>query len=110
MKLLFDQNLSPRLVSLLADVYPDSHHVSQLQLSTANDRDVWLFARENNFLIVSKDADFGDLSLLYGFPPKIIWIRRGNCTTQSIAEILRQNQGAIANLNENPHSGILALL
>lgn len=70
MKLLFDQNLSPRLVNALADLYPQSSHVSLVELADAADRDVWIFAKKHDFTIVSKDADFGDLSLLYGFPPQ----------------------------------------
>jgi predicted nuclease of predicted toxin-antitoxin system len=110
MKLLFDQNLSPRLVNMLADLYPQSSHVSLVELDEVVDRDVWVFAQKYDFTIVSKDADFGDLSLLYGFPPKVIWIRRGNCSTKSIEQILRQNHPAIQSLQENPNSGILALL
>ncbi|MFB2979897.1 DUF5615 family PIN-like protein [Microseira sp. BLCC-F43] len=77
--LLFDQNLSPRLVDRLADIYPGSVHVDAIGLPTAPDREVWEFARQYDYIIVTKDADFSELSLLLGFPPKVIWIRRGNC-------------------------------
>jgi len=79
--LLFDQNLSPRLVTRLTDVYPNSLHVDTLGLGTSSDRDVWEYARLNAFIIVTKDADFSELSVLLGTPPKVIWIRRGNCYT-----------------------------
>jgi predicted nuclease of predicted toxin-antitoxin system len=66
MKLLFDQNLSPRLVTRLADLFPDSDHVYPLGLDQALDIEVWNYARDNDFILVSKDADFGEMSLLHG--------------------------------------------
>ena len=81
MKLLFDHNLSPSLVNRLRDLYPDSNHVYRLGFDQLPDREIWEYGKRDNFLIVTKDADFSDLSLLRGFPPKIIWIRRGNCKT-----------------------------
>ena len=89
MKLLFDQNLSPRLVSRLADIYPDSSHLFNLNLDTAADFLVWEYARDNDYTIVTKDSDFSELILLRGFPPKVIWIRIGNCTTNSIESLIR---------------------
>jgi len=107
--LLFDQNLSPRLVNRLADLYPTSTHVSTVGLGDAFDRQVWEHARQHECIIVTKDADFSELSLLFGFPPKVIWIRRGNCSTHDIEELIRQNKEAIADLVENPDNGILML-
>jgi len=107
--LLFDQNLSPRLIDLLNDLYPNSNHVSKVGLETALDKDVWNYARDNDYISVTKDADFSDLSSLYGFPPKVIWIRRGNCTTQDIADILRDKYDAIKSFSDDPENGILTL-
>lgn len=70
--LLFDQNLSPRLVKRLADLYPDSTHVDTLGFGSSSDREIWDFARINDYVIVTKDADFGELSVLRGVPPKVI--------------------------------------
>ena len=92
MKLLFDQNLSPGLVQLLADVYPNSTHVLDTALDKAEDLDVWTFAREHGFTIVSKDGDFRQLSFLLGAPPKVIWVRLGNCTTRDIETALRSSR------------------
>ena len=89
MKLLFDQNLSPRLVKRLADLYPDSNHVYHVGVDRASDEVTRDFARRENFVIVTKDSDFSDLCTLLGFPPKVIWIRRGNCSTADIESILR---------------------
>ena len=85
MKLLFDQNLSPRLVTMLVDLFPGSEHVQSVGLGEAADASVWEFARNNAFVIVTKDVDFSDRSALAGHPPKIIWIRLGNCSTAEIA-------------------------
>jgi predicted nuclease of predicted toxin-antitoxin system len=107
--LLFDQNLSPRLINLLADIYPASAHVEGIGLPTAGDREVWDYARQHDCIVVTKDADFSELSLLLGFPPKVIWIRRGNCSTRDIEGLLRENYGAIALLSDTPNSGIISL-
>ncbi len=109
MKLLFDQNLSPRLVANLADLFPSSAHVEVVGLGKEIDRLVWEYAKKNEYVIVSKDADFSELGSLLGFPPKIIWLRKGNCTTQLIENILRQNHSAIERLVSSPDAGILML-
>ncbi|HEV2177560.1 MAG TPA: DUF5615 family PIN-like protein [Terriglobia bacterium] len=109
MKLLFDQNLSPELVERLADLYPGSTHVFRLGLDRALDLSVWNAARDHGFAIVSQDADFSDLSALFGFPPKVIWIRRGNCATREIEAILRLHYDSVAGVGENPNLGILVL-
>jgi predicted nuclease of predicted toxin-antitoxin system len=109
MKLLLDQNLSPRLVSRLADLYPDSQHVSFLGLDQADDRAVWEYANQNDFTVVTRDSDFSELSVLRGFPPKVVWIRRGNCSTNQIEELLRSHNEEILQFNENLSLGVLAL-
>ena len=108
-KLLFDQNLSPKLVERLADLHPNSDHLDLLDLGTADDALVWEYARRNGFVVVTKDADFADLSVLRGFPPKIVWIRRGNCSTNDIEKILRHHYTAIEDLVSHSDSGILTL-
>ena len=110
MKLLFDENLSPRLVLQLADVFPGSAHVHALGLGSASDEAVWRYAREHGFTLVSKDADFYELSLLRGPPPKIVWIRRGNCSTAQIATLLRAHAEHIAGLTDDPETTCLALI
>ena len=77
MKLLLDDNLSPRLVETLADLFPGSVHVHEVGLGGAEDAAVWAFTRTNSFTIVSKDSDFMDRSILEGCPPKVIWVRLG---------------------------------
>jgi predicted nuclease of predicted toxin-antitoxin system len=109
-KLLFDQNLSPRLVQLLSDIYPDSAHVYAIGLDRASDTVLWNYAREHGFTLVTQDADFSEMSEAMGFPPKVIWIRRGNCSTSEIEFTLRMHLDAIISLDEDPAAGILTVL
>lgn len=109
MKLLFDENLSPRLVDALADVFPGSAHVHGAGLGSATDDAVWHHAREQGFTLVSKDADFYELSLLRGEPPKVVWIRRGNCSTTQIERLLRAHAERIVALLADPEATCLAL-
>jgi predicted nuclease of predicted toxin-antitoxin system len=95
MKLIFDQNLSPRLPRLLGDLYPDSVHVRDVGLRDSSDTEIWEYAKQNDFVIVSKDSDFQLRSLLYGHPPKFIWLRVGNCPVKLIEELLRKHSVAI---------------
>jgi predicted nuclease of predicted toxin-antitoxin system len=109
MKLLFDHNLSPRLVDRLADLFPESTHIYTLGMDRAEDRDVWIYAQSNDFTIVTRDSDYNELLVLRGFPPKIVWIRRGNCCTAVIEEILRSHVTDIQALAIDPNLGILTL-
>ena len=102
MKLLFDQNLSPHLVTRLLDLYPDSVHVSTVGLEAETDRAIWLFARDNGLTIVSKDSDLSEMGVIDSFPPSLVWIRRGNCSTN-------ENVDALAQLEELDPGGILVL-
>ena len=92
MKLLFDQNISFRLVKRIADVFPEAKQVRSLGLENSDDREIWSFAKINGYAIVTFDADFYDFSLIWGHPPKIIWIHTGNKTTEEIEFILRNHQ------------------
>jgi len=95
LKLLFDQNLSRKLPAQLGDIYPESRHVIDLGLSQASDSDIWQYAKENDLSLVSKDTDFQQRSLLYGSPPKFIWLRVGNCSTAHIESLLRRSSPII---------------
>lgn len=109
MKLLFDQNLSFRLVNFIADLFPESSHVSRHDLESSSDFEVWEFARRNDFAVVSKDSDMNEFGMIHGFPPYIVWIRRGNCSTDGVAEILRENASAILDLPNAEGGGIIEL-
>src|SRR3954447_22263376 len=109
MKLLFDQNLAPSLVGHLRDLFPGSEHVFESNLGNASDIAMWQYARDNDFVLVSKDADFVELSTLRGYPPKVIWLRLGNCVTQDIHDAIRTNSIAITDLSRDRERGVLAL-
>lgn len=109
MKLLFDQNLSRKLVNRLADIFPDASHVHFHRFSEASDREIWEFAKVQGFCIVTQDADFAEKSRLYGSPPKVIWLRCGNATTTQVEAILRLGAEAIQELINNPNLNCLEL-
>ena len=109
MKLLFDENLSPKLPRLLADLFPDSLHVRDVGMKATADPIVWDYAKDNDFAIFSKDADMHDLSLLFGTPPKVIWIRLGNCSTSQAENLLRREFDVIKLFYEDEYISLLAL-
>jgi len=98
LKLLFDQNLSRKLVTRLADIFPDASHVQFHALTDADDSEIWEFAKIEGFCIVTQDADFAERSRLYGSPPKVIWLRCGNTPTSNVEAILRSGAEAIQEL------------
>jgi predicted nuclease of predicted toxin-antitoxin system len=108
-KLLFDQNLSHKLVRLLADLFPGSVHVRTVGLKTAGDPLVWEYAKNNDLMIVSKDSDFHQRSFLYGFPPKVIWVRLGNCSTADVERVLRTNFDIIKVFYEDKYVSFLSI-
>ena len=109
MKLLFDENLSPKLVTRLATEFPESVHVSRVGLDQADDETVWAFARENAVTIVTKDADFQEISLRLGMPPKVVWLRRGNCSVDETVAMLRDNVDGIRAFNADSRSAVLVI-
>ncbi len=90
MKLLFDENLSPKLPNRLRDLFPNSLHVRDVGMKATIDPMVWDYAKDNDLTIVSKDADMHDLSLVLGNPPQVIWLRLGNCWTLQVENLLRR--------------------
>lgn len=110
MKLLLDENLSPRLVGALADVYPGSVHVRHAGLESADDAAVWAYARAHQLTVVSKDSDFHQRALLFGPPPRVVWIRRGNCSTREVERILRDHRADLEGLADDPATAVLVLV
>lgn len=109
MKLIFDQNLSSELVQRLTDLFHGSTHVKSLGMMQADDGVIWTFARENEFVIVSKDADFQQRSLVLGAPPKVVWLRVGNCPTEQIARLLRNHSVELHTFETDPEQSLLIL-
>jgi len=95
MKLLFDQNISFRIIKRIIDLFPDSKQVRELGLENSTDTEIFDFAKRNGFAIVTFDSDFCDLSIIRGFPPQIIWIRTGNTTTINLEILLRKKSDLI---------------
>jgi len=106
---LFDQNLSHRLVRSLADIFPHSNHVRYVGLSRADDDAVWLYAAAQGFTIISKDSDFHQLSFVRGHPPKVVWIRRGNSSTDEIESLLRQHEADLRAFERDADASFLVL-
>ena len=93
----------------LADLFPDSAHVRELGMMRASDREIWNHAKEAGFVIVSKDNDFQQMSFLFGAPPQVIWIRRGNCSVRETSTILRSNSVRIHEFESDPVASYLVL-
>ena len=108
-RFLLDENLSPRLISGLADVFPGSVHVRDVQLKGKSDEQIWSFAASNDYTIVTKDDDFRALSLLRGAPPKVIWLVVGNTSTAEILGILLAHSSAIDTFINEPLTSLLTL-
>jgi predicted nuclease of predicted toxin-antitoxin system len=109
MSLLFDQNLSRRLVALLAAEYPGSEHVESASLLGADDLTVWHYAAANGLMVVSKDSDFRHLALVHGPPPKVIWLRVGNGPTSVVEALLRTRLADVQAFAADPALAMLAL-
>jgi predicted nuclease of predicted toxin-antitoxin system len=109
MKLLFDQNLSPKLVNRLADLFPGCSHVQSVGLDSADDDQVWEHARLNGLAIVTKDEDYNNLSVVRGSPPKVIWLQLGNCTTVQVEAVFRARFTDIEAFEKDPSVGTLVL-
>ncbi|MBK7766791.1 MAG: DUF5615 family PIN-like protein [Sulfuritalea sp.] len=92
MKLLLDENLSRRLVPLLQSDFPQSTQVALVGLERADDRTIWRYAKENGYTIVSRDADFEELSAIHGAPPPVIWIRIPNHGRSAVLKLLLKHR------------------
>ena len=110
MKLLFDQNISYRLVNQIQVAFPSCGQVRELGLENATDIEIWEYAKENEYAIVTFDADFYEISQYRGHPPKIIWIRTGNITMKNLAVMLTERKDEINNFLEREEYGELACL
>jgi predicted nuclease of predicted toxin-antitoxin system len=110
MKLLFDQNISFRIVGKIESLFPGSEQTKKLNLDKSSDITIWEYAKRNNFCIITFDSDFIDISVLKGFPPKIIWLRMGNTSTNTIAQFLIDNESVINDFLISPDSAYLELI
>ena len=109
MRFLYDQNLSYRLVVELKDLYADSVHVRDVDMEESDDSDIWNYAARNDYTIVSKDSDFHQQSFLRGHPPKVVWVRVGNCSTNAIISLLRLHHDAVLKFEQDETVSFLTL-
>lgn len=109
MRLLFDEQLSARLCSLLAEPYPESLHVRQMGLGGAADEAVWRAAAEHGCLLVTKDEDFHRLAVLRGAPPQVVWLRIGNASTDDVARLLRERREDMLRFASQEEASFLAI-
>jgi predicted nuclease of predicted toxin-antitoxin system len=110
MKLLLDANLPPQSAKRLQDVYPESQHVRSVSLRNADDTAIWNYAKREGFTIVSKDSDFYDRSILLGFPPKVIWLKLGNCTAARLEDVLRESYRQIQSFQADTDTSFLMIV
>jgi predicted nuclease of predicted toxin-antitoxin system len=110
MKLLFDQNSSYRITKKLQRYFSDCHHVSDCGLNDHEDSEIWQYAQDNNYAIVTFDSDYFDISLINGHPPKVIWIRTGNLSTNEIVQLLIENKETVSAFLDNDEQKDLACL
>jgi predicted nuclease of predicted toxin-antitoxin system len=109
MKLLFDRNLSFKLPRLVPDLLPRSTQVGSIGLDTAEDSEIWEYAREHGYVMVTQDGDFSNLSALRGYPPKVVWLRCGNCPTRKVEQLLRRHHARIGRFLDDPLVGFLEI-
>lgn len=96
MKLLFDQNISRKIILKLKNHFPESERVVDLGLENSSDKKIWEYAKSNDLIIVTFDADFYNFSIVWGFPPKIIWKRSFNQTTSFVEQLLIEYHSSIS--------------
>jgi len=108
-KLLFDENLSPRLIELLAAEFPDRTHVERLGMRGASDAAIWAHALDHGFVNVSKDNDFRQYAFLCGPPPKMLCLAVGNAGTAAIARLLASRVGVMQRFDQAPEQSLLVV-
>ena len=104
-KLLFDENLSFRVVKGIQSEFPESTHVHLIM----GRKQSFSFARDNNFTIVTSDVDFQNIQMMSGFPPKIVWLRLGNTSTLNILNRILAKADKIQEFVDNPDMGTLEI-
>ncbi len=102
MKLLLDQNLSHRLLDDTGDDFPGSVHIKTLNMERASDTEIWLYAQNNSYVIVTRDSDFHELSLMGKESPKVLWLKCGNVSTDRVGKLLRDGKGEIERFGADP--------
>ena len=110
MKLLFDENISFKLCKRLEDIYPNSTHVRFAGLEHKNDVEIWEYAKDGGYIIITQDSDFNDMSVINGFPPHVVWIKSGNSRVDEIENLLRKHSIRIREFFESHKLGLIEIL
>jgi predicted nuclease of predicted toxin-antitoxin system len=109
LKLLVDENLPPRLIHDLADLFPDSTHVSSVGLDSTPDEVIWEYAKTHGFTFVTKDKDFASLSFAWGAPPQVILLQTGNCSAADLIQMIRRNAIRFSEFESDTRRALLVL-
>lgn len=109
MKLLLDENLSPRLVPRLISLFGFVAHVRDVALQRSEDKVIWDWAKVNGYAVITTDSDFVSMSQQLGWPPKVIHIEKCDYRFRVIEEILRTNAVRISELDKDKAVGLLSL-
>lgn len=109
MKLLLDENLSDKIVPQILDLFPNSAQLKQHALLQADDTLIWSFAQQQGFTLISKDSDFHQRSLVFGHPPKFVFLRVGNCPTRRIVELIRHHTALLSAFDADQNASVLVL-
>jgi predicted nuclease of predicted toxin-antitoxin system len=110
MKLIFDQNISHKVISKIEAIFPDSTHVRFVGLLDTKDDLIFRYAKSNLFdLIVTMDSDFVDILFRLQSPPKVVWIRNGNISTNDVAKLLIANKATFSYFLESHEHDIFQL-
>ena len=110
MNLLFDQNISPKIIKQIEGNFPGAKQVRHLGLENASDLEIFEYAKRHGFAVVTFDSDFVDLNVIRGFPPKIIWLKTGNLTTKSVTELIYKNMVVIQSFLQSEEDEILEII
>lgn len=110
MKLLLDQNISYRLVRKIESQFPGTQQLRKIGLDNKPDKEIWDFAKKEGFVLVTFDSDFYDLSLTYGHPPKLIWLKTGNMTTKNLEKVLADKVSQIEDFVVDPELNCLEII
>jgi len=110
LKILFDQNISYRVVKKIQNIFPGSVQVREIGLENATDKEIWDFAKNNSYSIITFDSDFSSFSILYSHPPKVIWLRIGNVTTDALINFLESHAETITEFLTSANYASMACL
>jgi len=110
MKILLDENVSWRIIKLIENYFDEVKHISTISSNRLSDKDIWDFAKNNNFTILTYDSDFRNFVSYYNYPPKVVWLRTGNISKSKLAELIKNNIDSIIEFGTNDDFGILEII